>query len=107
MSADDLLYDFCKSTHLNFPQFTKWLWLDIQTSPTKGYYYVRKAQTTGPCDAKAWSLCTGAESNLGDRVLGEVEKYSFIASPGKGGQSGLMPSKLRVPTLGRWGGEGV
>ena len=27
------------------------------------------------------------------RVLDEVEKYSFIALPGKGGHSGLMPSK--------------
>ena len=34
---------------------------------------------------------------LRDRVLGEVEKNSFIALPGKGGHSGLMPSKLCVP----------
>ena len=31
---------------------------------------------------------------LRDRVLGEVEKNSFIALPGKGGHSGLVPSKL-------------
>ena len=36
---------------------------------------------------KAWSPCTGAGSNLGDRVLGEVEKESFIALPGRGGHS--------------------
>ena len=30
-------------------------------------------------------LNTGAESNLRDRVLSEVEKDSFIALPGKGG----------------------
>ena len=30
-------------------------------------------------------LNTGAESNLRDRVLSEVEKDSFITLPGKGG----------------------
>ena len=39
---------------------------------------------------KVWPLCTGAESNLRDRVLGEVEKNSFIALPGRGGQSRLV-----------------
>ena len=34
---------------------------------------------------KSRPLCTGAESNLRDRLLGEVEKNSFIALPGKGG----------------------
>ena len=43
---------------------------------------------------KTWPLCTSAESNLGDRVLGEVEKNSFIALPGKGGHSRLRPQKL-------------
>ena len=38
------------------------------------------------------------ELNLGDRVLDEVEKKSFIALPGKGGHSGLMPSRLCVLT---------
>ena len=41
-------------------------------------------------------LCTGAKSNLRDRVLGEVEKNNFIALPGKGRNSGQMPSKLCV-----------
>ena len=36
-------------------------------------------------------LYTGAELNLRDRVLGEVEKDSFIALPGKGGHRGLLP----------------
>ena len=44
------------------------------------------------------SLYTGAKWNLRDRVLGEVEKNSFIALPDKGGHSGLVPSKLCVPT---------
>ena len=35
------------------------------------------------------SLHSG-ESNLRDRVLGEVEKNSFISLPGKGGHSGLV-----------------
>ena len=43
-------------------------------------------------------LYPGTELNLGDRVLGEVEKNSFIALPGEGGHSGLMPSKLCVAT---------
>ena len=46
-------------------------------------------------------LNTGAESNLRDRVLSEVEKDSFISLPGKGGHSELMPSKPYVPTRGR------
>ena len=43
---------------------------------------------------KTQPLCTKAKSNLGDKVLGEVEKNSFIALPSKGDHSGLMPSKL-------------
>ena len=46
---------------------------------------------------KIQPLCTSAESNLRDGVLGKVEKNSFIALPGKGGHRGLMPSKLCVP----------
>ena len=34
--------------------------------------------------------------------MGEVEKNSFIVLPGKGGHSGLMPSKLCVPTQEDW-----
>ena len=47
---------------------------------------------------KTRPLCTGAQLNLGDKVLGEVEKNSFTALPGKGRHSGLMPQKLCVPT---------
>ena len=43
---------------------------------------------------KFWPLYTGAKLNLGDRVLGEVEKNSFIALPSKGGHSRRMSSKL-------------
>ena len=38
---------------------------------------------------RAWPLCTGAESSLRDRVLGEV-KNSFIVLPGKGEHSELL-----------------
>ena len=48
---------------------------------------------------KTWPLCTGAKLNLRDRILGEVEKNSFIALPGKGGHNGIMPSKLLCPHL--------
>ena len=50
---------------------------------------------------KSRPLCTGAETNLRDRVLGEVEKNSFTALPDKGGHSGLMPLKDCVSQPGR------
>ena len=52
------------------------------------------------------SLYTGAESNLGDRVLGEVEKDSFITLPGKGGEHNrVVPQVL---CLTPWGiGRGL
>ena len=40
---------------------------------------------------KTWPRCTSAKSNPRDGVLGEVEKNSFVALPGKGGHSGLVP----------------
>ena len=46
-----------------------------------------------PMMPKAQPLCIGAESKLRDRILGEVEKNSFIVLPGKGGHSRLLPSK--------------
>ena len=50
---------------------------------------------------KSQPLCTRARSNLRDRVLGEVEKNSFIALPGKGGHNGLRPLKNHVLQSGR------
>ena len=41
---------------------------------------------------KTHPLCIGAESNLGDRILSEVGKNSFIVLPGS------CPCKLCVPT---------
>ena len=52
---------------------------------------------------KTRHLCTSAGSNLRDRVLGDVEKNNFIALPGKGGHSRLLPLKLCVPILGIFG----
>ena len=54
---------------------------------------------------KTRPLCTSAELNLGDRVLGEVEKDIFIALPGKGGHSRLMPLKNCCPNLRGFGEE--
>ena len=64
------------------------------------------SRLTCPCSQEFWwpgdeafdaenstSLYTNAKSNLRDRVSGEVEKNSFIALPGRGGRSGLLPSK--------------
>ena len=53
-----------------------------------------RLQVIGKTDAEIQPLHTGARLNLGDRVLGEVERNSFIALPGREGHSGLMPSKL-------------
>ena len=43
---------------------------------------------------KTQPLCSDARLNFKDRVLCDVEKNRFIALAGKGGHSGLMPSKL-------------
>ena len=50
--------------------------------------------------AKARPLCTSAKSNLGDTVLGEAEKSSFIALPGKGGHYRLLSWITMCPNLG-------
>lgn len=49
--------------------------------------------------------CTDAESNLRDRVWGKVEKNRFITLTGKGGHSGLAPSKNSLSQPGRFGEE--
>ena len=54
---------------------------------------------------KARPLCNGVESNLGDRVLGEVAKNSFIDLPSKGGHGGLVPLKTVCPNLAGFGEE--
>ena len=40
-------------------------------------------------------LYPGTELNLRDRVLGEVEKNSFIGLPGKGDTTDWSPEKLQ------------
>ena len=42
---------------------------------------------------KTRPLSSGVESSF-RAVLGAIEKNSFIALPGKGGHSGLLPSKI-------------
>ena len=54
---------------------------------------------------KTQPLCTGTELNLRGRFLSEVYKNSFIALPGKGGHSGLLPLKMVCPNLGGFGKE--
>ena len=54
---------------------------------------------------KTQPLCAGAESNLRDRVLGEVEKNNFIALPGKRQHSRLVPIKTVCPNLEGFGEE--
>ena len=44
-------------------------------------------------DVETWPLRAVTELNLGNRVLGEVEKNRFIVLPTKGNHSGQMPSK--------------
>ena len=44
---------------------------------------------------KTLSPYTDTESNLRDRVFGEVEKNNFIALPGKGGYHGLCSERLQ------------
>ena len=41
--------------------------------------------------SKSWLLYSGVELNLEDRVLGEVEKNSFIALPAKENTTGSCP----------------
>ena len=40
---------------------------------------------------KAQFLCAPVLNQISERVLGEIEKESFITLPGKGGHSGLLP----------------
>ena len=54
---------------------------------------------------KTWPLCTGVKLNLRDRVLGEVEKNSFIDLPGKGGTQQPHASKTVCPNPGGFGEE--
>ena len=57
--------------------------------------WIWKLEATFISDAEnSASLCTGAELDLGDRVLGEVEKDSFIDLPGKEEHSGFLPWEI-------------
>ena len=54
---------------------------------------------------QAWSLCISTRLNPGDRALGNAEKNSLIALPGKGGHSRLLPTKTLCPNPGEFGEE--
>ena len=46
---------------------------------------------------KVQPLYPSAKSNLRDRVLGGIEKESFITLPDKGGHTGILPLKTMCP----------
>ena len=52
---------------------------------------------------KSASLCTDAKSNLRHRVLGEVEKDSFITLPGKGVHRGILLRNPMCSSSGEFG----
>ena len=54
---------------------------------------------------KTQPRCTGVESNLRGRVLGEAKKNSFIALPGKEGHRRLMTLKTVCPNPEGFGEE--
>ena len=54
---------------------------------------------------KTWPLCIGVASSLKNRVLGALHKNSFIALPGKGGHSRLVPLKIMCHRLRGFGKE--
>ena len=63
-------------------------------------YYIDCLQKACEGDVKSSAfLYTSTELNVGDRVLGGVEKNSFIVLPDKRGHSRLLPQKTPcVPT---------
>ena len=68
--------------------------LDLGADPANHIFFIL---------LKTLRLCAGADSNLGDRILGEVliEKHSFMALPGKGRDNGLVPFKNCTSQPGR------
>ena len=60
--------------------------LTTEPSPEKGLCSLSNSDAENSA-----ALCTGAESNLRNRILGEVKKDNFITLTGKGGHSGLLP----------------
>ena len=64
----------------------------------------RDAGTDRGDDDGARPLGPGAELNLGDRVLGEVGKYNFIALQAKG-DTGAHALKTMCPNLGGFAEE--
>ena len=53
---------------------------------------------------KTRSLCTSAQSNLGDRVLGEVERIALLLCQAKGDTMGLCLRNCVSQPWEIWGG---
>ena len=51
---------------------------------------------------KAWPLCTSVKSNLGDRVLDEVEKNSLLLCQAKGNTVAPALENRVSPPRGIW-----
>ena len=72
------------------------------SGPGEGGRVSSRSESLCICDAeRSASLYIGMGLNLGDRVLDEVEKDSFIVLPGEGGHRGIMPLNPCLPTWGR------
>lgn len=50
---------------------------------------------------KAWPLCTSAESNLGDRIVGEVDKEKFYCLARQSGKCCSMNTREEESVLRR------
>ena len=68
-------------------------WRKLTQSPCKPQFSLFLSASV----AETPPLFTSAKQKHLDRVLDEVEKNRFIALPGRGGHSGLVPSELCVP----------
>ena len=54
---------------------------------------------------KTQPLCTSAELNLEDRVLGKIEKTTLLLCQAKGDTMAFCLSKLCIPTVGGFNEE--
>lgn len=66
----------------------QWIWEETQDSACLTSSYVMQSVGLRTEVESSASLYNGAESNLGDRVLYEVEKTSLLFSQAKGAPAG-------------------
>ena len=85
---------------LTLPFFSSWLNPSVSKVHlfAAGFTFISQGLEKTRC--QIWPLYTDTKLNLRGRALGEVEKNSFIALPGKGGHSRLSPQNY-VPQPGR------